>query len=101
MENANKKLESLTLDNSANNLYNPKFDPTQNRVNMLKSNIFNDNKIEKMNIETNFKRKKNEIKVITKEKKNKNYGKKAKYENNAEKLPIKVDWRDSKTNLLY
>ena len=101
LENANKKLESLTLDNSANNLYNPKFDPTQNRVNMLKSNIFNDNKIEKMNIETNFKRKKNEIKVITKEKNNKNYGKKAKYENNAEKLPIKVDWRDSKTNLLF
>ena len=101
LENANKKLESLTIDNSANNIYNPKFDPKQNRVNMLKSNIFNDNKIEKMNTETNFRIKKDEIKVITKEKKNKNYGKKAKYEKNAEKLPNKIDWRDSKINLLF
>ena len=99
--NSNKKLETLSFDNSSNNAYNPKIDPKQNRVNMLKSNIFHDSKIEKMNTESNFRKNKDQIKVITKDKKEKNFGKKSKIDKNAEKLPSNLDWRNDKINLLF
>ena len=98
----NKKLESLNIERSTNNEYNPKYDAKQNRVNMLKSNIFNDDKVEEMN-----KKEGNKIKEINntsnkelKEKKD-NFGKKSKFDKNAEKLPMNLDWRDTKTNLLF
>ena len=37
---------------------------------------------------------------IDKEKKD-NFGKKSKFDKNAEKLPMNLDWRDTKTNLLF
>ena len=49
IENANKKLKPLSLSSSTNNIYIQGEEPTKNRVNFLKSNIFNDEKIEKMN----------------------------------------------------
>ena len=42
---------------------------------MLKSNIFYDSKIEKVNSKSNFRKNKDQIKVITKDKKEKNFGK--------------------------
>ena len=101
IENQNKQLESLSYHNSTNNVYNPKLDPKQNRVNMLKSNIFNDSKIEKMNTESNFIKNNDLIRVRIKEKKDNKFGKKAKFDNNAEKLPSNLDWKDAKTNLLF
>ena len=68
---------------------------------MLKSNIFHDSKIEKMNTESNFRKNKDQIKVITKDKKEKNFGKKSKIDKNAEKLPSNLDWRNDKINLLF
>ena len=101
-EKRNSNLESLNIERSTNNQYNPKFDPKQNRINMLKSNIFNDEKVEEMN-----KKEGNKIKGINnisnkefKEKKD-NFGKKSKFDKNAEKLPPNLDWRDTKTNLLF
>ena len=100
--NGNKKLESLNVERSTKNEYNPKHDAKQNRVNMLKSNIFNDEKVEEMN-----KKEGNKTKGINnisnkefKEKKD-NFGKKSKFDKNAEKLPPNLDWRDTKTNLLF
>ena len=104
-EKRNSNLESLNIERSTNNQYNPKFDPKQNRINMLKSNIFNDKTVEEMN--------KNENNKIKEEKKLKdslskenfekkyNFGKKSKFEKNDEKLPMNLDWRDTKTNLLF
>ena len=101
IENPNKQLESLSYHNSTNNVYNPKLDPKQNRANMLKSNIFNDSKIEKMNTESNFIKNNDLIRVKIKEKKDKYFGKKAKFDINEEKLPSNLDWKDTKTNLLF
>ena len=97
----NKKLESVNVERSTNNEYNPKYDSKQNRVNMLKSNIFNDKKIEQMNKNWGDKIKEiNSSNREIKEKKN-NFGKKSKLDKNAEKLPMNLDWRDTKTNLLF
>ena len=41
IENANKKLKSLNVSHSMNNIYTPKNSCKQNRINFLKSNIFN------------------------------------------------------------
>ena len=108
IENANKKLESLSFNNSSNNIYNPKFDPKQNRVNMLLSNIFNDNKIEKRNREHSYKNNNNfnivnnnNNQIIKVKIKSKKISKKAKFDKNSEKLPGNLDWRDIKTNLLF
>ena len=112
IENANKKLESLSFNNSTNNVYNPEFDPKQNRVNMLLSNIFNDNKIEKRNREHSQKKNNdynklnnnannNDNQVIKVKIKNKKINKKAKFDKNAEKLPGNLDWRDIRINLLF
>ena len=102
-QNTNKKLESLNVERSTNNEYNPKFDPKQNRVNMLKSNIFNDDKREEINKKEGNKFK--DIKIPQKrklnDKKDNNFGKKSKFDKNAEKLPMNLDWRDTKTNLLF
>ena len=101
-ENPNLKVESLSIDSSTNNKYNPKFDSKQNRVNMLRSNIFNDINKEKMKVEIKKINDNEEIKVKTSEKqKEKGYGKRAKYEINPEKLPDNLDWKDSKTSLLF
>ena len=48
IENANKKLKSMSLSRSANNIYVPGEEPLQNRVHFLRSNIFNDKDREKM-----------------------------------------------------
>ena len=48
IENANKKLKSMSLSRSANNIYIPGEEPLQNRVHFLRSNIFNDKDREKM-----------------------------------------------------
>ena len=73
IENANKKLKPMAITRSTNNMYVEGEKPTKNRVNFLKSNIFNDVKIEKMNNEKNSK-------------KNKKY-----YRNNPENNTIKVN----------
>ena len=101
-ERIDKKLESLNVERSTNNEYNPKFDPKQNRVNMLKSNIFNSENVEKINNEDKI-TKKEEKKVpkkIINDKKD-NFGKKSKFNKNEEKIPLNLDWRDTKTNLLF
>jgi len=101
----NKKLESLNIERSTNNEYNPKYDPKQNRVNMLKSNIFNDKNIEEMNKKEDNKMK--DVKEVNQSSrrevfdKKDNFGKKSKFDKNAEKLPNNLDWRDTKTNLLF
>ena len=97
----NKQLESLNVERSTNNEYNPNYDAKQNRVNMLKSNIFNDKSIEEMNKNENNKTKEiNKPNRELQEKKD-NFGKKSKFDKNAEKLPMNLDWRDTKTNLLF
>ena len=101
-ERIDKKLESLNVERSTNNEYNPKFDPKQNRVNMLKSNIFNSENVEKINNEDKIP-KKEEKKVPKKiiNDKTDNFGKKSKFNKNEEKIPLNLDWRDTKTNLLF
>ena len=101
-QNDSKKIKSLNIERSTNNEYNPKYDPKQNKVNMLKSNIFNDEKIEEMNKKeaNNAKNTNNPTKRILKQKKD-NFGKKSKFDKNSEKLPMNLDWRDTKTNLLF
>ena len=49
IENAKKKLDSLSVNSSTNNLYQEKQTPKQNKINSLKSNIFNSENIEKIN----------------------------------------------------
>jgi hypothetical protein len=49
IENSHNKLKSLSVERSTNNAYIPGEEPIQNRVNFLKSNIFNDKDVEKMN----------------------------------------------------
>ena len=102
VNNVNKKMESLNVERSTNNEYNPKYDAKQNRVNMLKSNIFNDDKVEEINKKVANKTKgiNNTSNREFKEKKD-NFGKKSKFDKNAEKLPRNLDWRDTKTNLLF
>ena len=39
----------MSVERSTNNAYIPGEEPIQNRVNFLKSNIFNDKDVEKMN----------------------------------------------------
>ncbi len=101
-ERIDKKLESLNVERSTNNEYNPKFDPKQNRVNMLKSNIFNSENVEKINNEDKIPKKeeKKVPKKIINDKKD-NFGKKSKFDKNEEKIPLNLDWRDTKTNLLF
>ena len=101
-ERIDKKLESLNVERSTNNEYNPKFDPKQNRVNMLKSNIFNSENVEKINNEDKISKKeeKKVPKKIINDKKD-NFGKKSKFDKNEEKIPLNLDWRDTKTNLLF
>ena len=48
IENANKKLKPMSISRSTNNIYVPGEEPLQNRVNFLRSNIFNDKDREKM-----------------------------------------------------
>ena len=101
-EKNDKKLESLNVERSTNNEYNPKYDSKQNRVNMLKSNIFNNENIENTNNEENNKKKEDDKfqKKIPREKKD-NFGKKSKFDQNADKVPLNLDWRNPKTNLLF
>ena len=49
IENSHNKLKSLSVERSTNNAYIPGEEPIQNRVNFLKSNIFNDKDVEKIN----------------------------------------------------
>ena len=144
IENANKKLKSLNVSHSMNNIYSPKNSCKQNRINFLKSNIFNneeENEKDKNKINNNHtikvnrhlqKNKKykransasklinnyytnknnNEIKdnndsIINNKNKSiiteiKNNARKFLYKNNGEdNLPVKLDWRDEKSHLLF
>ena len=49
IENSHNKLKSMSIERSTNNAYIPGEEPIQNRVNFLKSNIFNDKDVEKIN----------------------------------------------------
>ena len=101
----NLKFESFSINRSTNNQYNPEINSKQNRVNMLRSNIFNDNIKERFNTElNNLNNDRDKIKVKISDKKprkEKTHGKKAKYENNAEKFPSNLDWKNEKINLLF
>ena len=150
IENANKKLRTMTISKSTNSIYNPNIDCTKNRINFLKSNIFYDKEIDKKNnndeninnnnqtikVKRKLKQKKlqkkskSTSKLITKyyntinkninnnininpeknsnknKKENisdiKNNSRKFLYKTNGEdNLPIKLDWRDTKTYLLF
>ena len=144
IENANKKLKSLNVSYSANNIYTPKNTCTQNRINFLKSNIFNneeENEKDKNKINNNhtikvnrhlqknkkYKRANSASKLINKYYTNKNNNeikdnndsiinnknksiiteiknnaRKFLYKNNGEdNLPVKLDWRDEKSHLLF
>ena len=98
-----KKIESLSIDRSTNNGYNPEFDSKQNRVNMLRSNIFNDKKKETFNTEANYKINDEQLQTKSKinKKDNQKYGKKSKYNKNDENVPDNLDWRDAKTTLMF
>ena len=136
IENANKKLKPMTLNHSTNNVYIPGEEPTQNRINFLRSNIFNDKEIDKMNYDNydlndiddnnpenrtikvnriNFKKlgkktksantlKVRDLNTISYNEdlnlKN-NHAKRFLYKQNDEKLPNKLDWRDSHCYLLF
>ena len=47
IENANKKIKSMNKSHSMNNIYTPSISCTENRINFLKSNIFNNDEIDK------------------------------------------------------
>ena len=49
IENANKKLKPMTISHSTNNIYEPGEEPKFNRLKYLRSNIFNDKDIDRMN----------------------------------------------------
>ena len=53
IKNANKKLKPMSFSSSTNNIYVPGEEPTKNRINFLRSNIFNDKEIDKKNNEDN------------------------------------------------
>ena len=144
IENANKKLKSLNVSRSMNNIYTPKNSCKQNRINFLKSNIFNneeENEKDKNKINNNhtikvnrhlqknkkYKRANSASKLINKYYTNKNNNeikdnndsiinnknksiiteiknnaRKFLYKNNGEdNLPVKLDWRDEKSHLLF
>lgn len=144
IENANKKLKSLNVSHSMNNIYTPKNSCKQNRINFLKSNFFNneeENEKDKNKINNNhtikvnrhlqknkkYKRANSASKLINKYYTNKNNNeikdnndsiinnknksiiteiknnaRKFLYKNNGEdNLPVKLDWRDEKSHLLF
>lgn len=144
IENAKKKLKSLNVSHSMNNIYTPKNSCKQNRINFLKSNIFNneeENEKDKNKINNNhtikvnrhlqknkkYKRANSASKLINKYYTNKNNNeikdnndsiinnknksiiteiknnaRKFLYKNNGEdNLPVKLDWRDEKSHLLF
>ena len=53
IENANKKLKPMTVSRSTNSIYEPGEEPSFNRLKFLRSNIFNDKDIDKMNNDDN------------------------------------------------
>ena len=101
----NLKLESFSIDRSTSNEFNLDVDSKQNRVNMLRSNIFNDNEKERFITElniTNNNKDKIKVKISDKKpKKEKTHGKRAKYEKNEAKIPGNLDWKNEKINLLF
>ena len=102
----NLKLESFSIKRSTSIEFNPSFDSKQNKMNMLRSNIFNDNDKERFNTELSITKNNNndqiKVKISDKKpKKEKTIGKKAKYEKNEAKFPSNLDWKNEKTNLLF
>ena len=125
IENSNKKLKPITTSSSTNNGYIQGEEPFNNKVNFLKSNIFNDKDVERINnneynIDENNKQNDSKIKVnklkqrtkssymiskhinnnINENINNENHGKRFKYNHNDEKLPNKLKWNDPKLYLL-
>ena len=101
----NLKFDSFSINRSTSNEFNPDVDSKQNRVNMLRSNIFNDNEKERFNTELSIPNNNNDkikVKVSDKKtKKEKPHGKRGKYEKNAEKFPSNLDWKNEKISLLF
>lgn len=125
IENSHKKLKPITTSSSTNNGYIQGEEPFNNKVNFLKSNIFNDKDVERINnneynIDENNKQNNSKIKVnklkqrtkssymiskhinsnINENINNENHGKRFKYNHNDEKLPNKLKWNDPKLYLL-
>ena len=89
IENANKKLKPMTISRSTNNVYTPGIDCTKNRINFLRSNIFNDEEIDKKNNEDeNMKNKKSNYKTIKVNRHLKNKNKKMKKRSNSTSILI-------------
>ena len=129
IENANKKLKPISISRSTNNEYIPGEDCTQNRLNFLKSNIFNDEKNNDNDLKDNNdnNQEKKEIKVnrnirkkmgnraksahniLVKNKSNnneeinnkENHAKRFLYKHNDEKLPNMLKWNDPQLYLLF
>ena len=145
IENANKRLKTMNKSHSMNNIYTPNISCTENRINFLKSNIFNNDETDKINNNSNinnnktikvnrhlqknkkYKRANSASKLINKYYTNKNNNeikdnndsiinnknksiiteiknneRKFLYKNNGEdNLPVKLDWRDEKSHLLF
>ena len=81
IENANKRLKTMNKSHSMNNIYTPNISCTENRINFLKSNIFNNDETDKINNNSNINNNKT-IKVNRHLQKNKKY----KRANSASKL---------------
>ena len=81
IENANKRLKTMNKSHSMNNIYTPNISCTENRINFLKSNIFNNDETDKINNNNNINNNKT-IKVNRHLQKNKKY----KRANSASKL---------------
>ena len=129
IENANKKLKPISLTRSTNNAYIPGEYPIINKVNFLKSNIFNDKDVEKINnedyedntlendkIKVNRKIDDKKLKKRTKSANIfprhinnsihddiniENHSKKFIYKQNEEKLPKKLKWNDPQLYLYF
>lgn len=123
--NNKNKLKTITVSRSTNNIYTPGINPKQNRINFLRSNIFNNTETEQKNKDTmnsNYrtikvnrhlknktmgKRSKSSNKIINNfytdnnDINVKNHSKKFLYNKNGDNLPVKLDWRDPKINLLF
>jgi len=126
IENSNKKLKPMSISRSTNNGYVQGEEPFNNKVNFLKSNIFNDKDVERINNneynnnennkQDNSKIKVNKLNKRTKSTNifsrhinsnvdeninNENHGKRFKYNHNDAKLPNKLKWNDPKLYLLF
>jgi len=106
IENVSRKLKPLHLSNSTSNIYIKDETPSQNKINFLTSNIFDNNDNKKKNV-IKVKRTNTQGRFLSQKKINiedmnsENYGRKGLYKINETDLPKKLDWKDPKTNLFF